>query len=84
MPIGSKGIAMVDGRDIAEIAALELLRRDRSASPLPQLSVDIVGPDVLTGISVAAIWSEALGRNVVYARDDTVAFERAVRARAPD
>ena len=75
---------MVAARDIAEIAALELLRRDRSASSLPQTSFGVVGPDVLTGPSVAAIWSEALGRKVAYARDDTRAFERAVSARAPD
>ena len=84
MPIGSKGLAMVSAADIAEIAALELLRRERSAGPLPQLSIDVVGPDVLTGTSIAAIWSEALGRNVVYGGNDTGAFERAVRARAPD
>jgi uncharacterized protein YbjT (DUF2867 family) len=83
MPIGGKGLAMVSARDIAEIAALELLRRDRSASPLPQLSFDVVGPDILTGPSVAAIWSGALGRVVVYAGDDTRAFERAVGAHAP-
>ena len=84
MPIGGKGLAMVAARDIAEIAAMELLRRDRSASPLPQQTIDVVGPDVLTGASAAAIWSEALGRKVVYAGDDTNAFERAVRAHAPD
>ena len=28
MPIGSKGVAMVDVRDIAEVAAIELIRRD--------------------------------------------------------
>ncbi len=84
MPIGRKGLAMVSARDIAEIAALELLRRDRSAIPLPLKSIDIVGPDILTGASVAAIWSEALGRQVAYAGDDTSAFERAVRAHAPD
>ncbi len=83
MPIGSKGLAMVAASDIAEIAALELLRRDRSASPLPQTSFDVVGPDVLTGSSVAAIWSEALGREVAYAGDDTRAFEHAVGAHAP-
>ena len=83
MPIGNKGLAMVAASDVAEIAVLELLRRDRSASPLPQLSIDVVGPDVLTGASVASIWSEALGRAVVYAGDDTRAFERAVGAHAP-
>src|SRR3954468_6822364 len=35
MPIGSKGLAMVDTRDVGEIAAIELLRRERAATPLP-------------------------------------------------
>jgi uncharacterized protein YbjT (DUF2867 family) len=29
MPIGAKGLAMIDARDIAEIAAIELLRREQ-------------------------------------------------------
>ena len=35
MPIGAKGISMVDVRDIGEAAALELLRREHAAEPLP-------------------------------------------------
>ncbi|AMO93091.1 short chain dehydrogenase family protein [Collimonas fungivorans] len=31
MPIGSKGLAMVDTRDIAEVAAIELIRREQSS-----------------------------------------------------
>ncbi len=34
MPIGSAGVAMIDTRDIADIAVAELLRRDRSATAL--------------------------------------------------
>lgn len=83
MPIGSRGVAMVDARDIAEIAALKLLRREQSATPAPQSEIDIVGPEALTGGTVAAIWAEALGRPVSYAGDDPAAFERAVGARAP-
>ena len=30
MPIGSKGVAMVDVRDIAEVAAIELIRREQA------------------------------------------------------
>ena len=30
MPIGSKGLAMIDARDIGEIAAIELLRREQA------------------------------------------------------
>lgn len=35
MPIGGKGVAMVDARDIAEVAAIELIRRDQAPGKLP-------------------------------------------------
>lgn len=76
MPIGSKGVAMVDTRDIAEVAALELLRRDRAPEKLPVEKINLVGPDTLTGESVAAIWSDVLGRPVVYGGDDPSGFEQ--------
>ena len=76
MPIGSKGIAMVDGRDIAEVAAIELIRRDRAAGKLPTSVINLVGPDTLTSADVTAIWSQALGRPVVYGGDDPSALEQ--------
>lgn len=76
MPIGSKGVAMVDARDIAEVAAIELIRRDSAPGPLPSETINLVGPDTLTGTSVAAIWSDVLGRPVAYGGDDPTAFER--------
>lgn len=76
MPIGSKGIAMVDARDIAEVAAIELIRRDRAPTKLPIEIINLVGPDTLTGTDVAAIWSDALGRPVVYGGDDPSGFEQ--------
>ncbi|MDQ1080232.1 NmrA/HSCARG family protein [Pseudoroseomonas cervicalis] len=76
VPIGQKGLAMVDARDIAEVAALELLRRERSATPLPAERINLVGPETLTGTDVAAIWSALLGRPVAYGGDDTAGFER--------
>ncbi|MEB6225217.1 NmrA family NAD(P)-binding protein [Pantoea anthophila] len=75
MPIGSKGVAMVDARDIAEIAAIELIRRDRAAGKLPVETINIVGPDILTGADVAAIWTEVLGRPIAYGGDDPGGFE---------
>lgn len=75
MPIGSKGVAMVDARDIADVAVAELLRRDRAAEPLPRLTLEIAGPEVFTGESAAAVWSEALDRQVHYGGDDVNAFE---------
>lgn len=76
MPIGAKGVAMVDVRDIAEVAAIELLRRDQAPATLPIDTINLVGPDTLTGTGVAAIWSGVLGRPVVYGGDDPTAFEQ--------
>ena len=76
MPIGGKCIAVVDARDIAEIAAIELIRRDQGPVTLPIETINLVGPDTLTGTEVAAIWSELLGRPVVYGGDDPAAFEQ--------
>jgi len=83
MPIGSTGVSMVDTRDIADIAVAELLRRDRAPAPLPRVTLDVVGPDVLTGASVAKIWSSALGRQVTYAGDDVAAFEAQMASFGP-
>jgi len=79
MPIGGKGLAMIDARDVGEIAALELIRREESARPLPLERINLVGPDTLTGPSVAAIWSEALGRTIAYGGDNTATFEQNLR-----
>nr|WP_314542892.1 NmrA/HSCARG family protein [uncultured Massilia sp.] len=79
MPVGSRGLAMVDARDIGEIAAIELLRRERAAGPLPFERIDVVGPDTLTGAEVAAIWSDVLKRPIAYGGDDGAAFEQNLR-----
>jgi uncharacterized protein YbjT (DUF2867 family) len=76
MPIGGKGVAMVDARDIAEVAAIELIRRDQAPGKLPIETINLVGPDTLTGSDVATIWSEVLGRPVAYGGDDPSAFEQ--------
>jgi uncharacterized protein YbjT (DUF2867 family) len=56
-PIGDKGVSMVDARDIAEIAAACLLKRESATVPLPRETIELVGPDALTGEAVAKIWS---------------------------
>jgi uncharacterized protein YbjT (DUF2867 family) len=83
MPIGSKGLAMADARDIGEIAAIELLRRERGQGPLPLERINLVGPDLLTGTLAAAIWSEVLGRNIAYGGDNTAGFEDNLRKFMP-
>ncbi len=79
MPIGNKGLAMIDARDIGEIAALELLRRNDSNEALPLERINLVGPDTLTGNDAANIWTEVLGRPIVYGGDDTSGFEQNLR-----
>jgi uncharacterized protein YbjT (DUF2867 family) len=76
MPIGSKGVAMIDARDIGEVAAIELIRRNQGPVTLPVETINLVGPDTLTGPDVAAIWSDVLGRPVVYGGDDPAGFEQ--------
>ena len=76
IPIGSRGIAMVDTRDIAEVAAIELIRRDEAPGKLPIDTINLVGPDTLTGAAVAAIWSDVIGRPIAYAGDDPRGFEQ--------
>jgi uncharacterized protein YbjT (DUF2867 family) len=83
MPIGSRGVAMVDARDIAEIAAIELVRRAEAPGKLPIEVINLVGPDTLTGQGAARIWSEVLGRPVVYGGDDPSGFEQNVGAFMP-
>jgi len=83
MPIGDKGLAMVDARDLGEIAAIELVRREQASEPLPLERINVVGPDTLTGANVAAIWSDVLGRTIHYGGNDTAAFEQNLRNYAP-
>jgi uncharacterized protein YbjT (DUF2867 family) len=83
MPIGNKGLAMIDARDVGEIAAIELIRREQSMTPLPLTRINLVGPDTLTGADAAAIWTDVLGRPITYPGDDTAGFEQNLRAFMP-
>lgn len=83
MPIGAKGLAMIDVRDIAEIAALELLRREQSAEPLALDRINLVGPQTLTGTEIAAIWSDVLARPIHYGGDNTEGFEQNLKQFLP-
>jgi len=49
MPVGAKGISMVDVRDIGEAAAKELLRREQARARLPREIYELVGPDAQPG-----------------------------------
>ncbi|MEA9589601.1 NmrA/HSCARG family protein [Xanthomonas sp. WHRI 10064A] len=83
MPIGATGVAMIDARDIADIAVIELLRRDRAPAALERVTLELVGPHAVTGAAVAKTWSSALGREIAYAGDDVAAFEAQMAAYGP-
>lgn len=76
MPIGGKGIAMIDTQDIAEVAAIELMRHDQADSRLTVETVNLVGPDTLTGSDISEIWTDVLKRPVIYGGDDPSGFEQ--------
>lgn len=67
---------MVDGRDIAEVAAIELLRRDRAPGKLPMETINLVSWDTLTCAEIATIWSETFGRPISHGGDDPSGFEQ--------
>lgn len=83
MPIGSKGLAMIDARDIGEIAAIELIRREQATGSLPLERINLVGPATLAGSDVAAIWTAVLGRTIAYGGDNTGRFEQNLRQFMP-
>jgi uncharacterized protein YbjT (DUF2867 family) len=80
-PISSKDVSMVDTRDIAEAAALSLLKREHASGSLAREVIDLVGPDPLPGDAIAGIWSEVLGRQIRYGGDDLAAFEKRCQPR---
>jgi uncharacterized protein YbjT (DUF2867 family) len=83
MPIGAKGISMVDVRDIGEAAAKELLRREQASAPLPREIFELVGPDAPAGEELAALWSDVLGRPIRYAGNDLERLEQRLKALGP-
>ena len=83
MPVGTRGISMVDVRDIGEAAAKELLRRERASAPLAREIFELVGPDVLTSDTLATLWSGILGRPIAYAGDDLDGLEQRLKSFGP-
>ena len=78
MPLGPVGISTVDVRDIAEAAAIALTTPGHEGRVY-----NLNGPDIVSGLGAAAIWSEVLGKEIKYAGHDMDAFEKQMRANAP-
>lgn len=84
MPIGVRGLSMLDTRDIADAAAHEILRRDRAEAPLSGRMIELGGPDVITGVAAAELWSRHLGRPVRYGGDDPEVWAASMRGAVPE
>lgn len=78
-PIGDVGTSRVDVRDIAEAAAIAFTQPGHAGQVY-----DVVGPEVLNGAAIAAVWSEALGKPVAYGGSDLDAWEAQAVAMMPD
>ena len=70
-PLGGKGASRVDVRDIAELAASAL-----TGSAHDGKVYTLSGPEPLTGTRTAEIWSQVLGRPIVYGGEDMDAWEK--------
>lgn len=79
-PIGDLGIRRVDVRDIAVAAVNALTASD---SRLEGRNFPLVGPESLNGEDCARIWSQALGKPVVYGGNDLGAWESQARQMLP-
>jgi uncharacterized protein YbjT (DUF2867 family) len=68
----------VDVRDIAEAAAIALTTEGHEGK-----TYNLNGPDIVSGLGAAAIWSKVLGKEIKYAGHDLDAFEKQMRNNAP-
>ena len=78
MPLGPVGVSTVDVRDIAEATAIALTTAGHEGK-----TYNLNGPDIVSGLGAAAIWSEVLGKEIKYAGHDMDAFEKQLREKSP-
>ena len=78
MPLGPVGVSTVDVRDIAEATAIALTTAGHEGK-----TYNLNGPDIVSGLGAAAIWSEVLGKQIKYAGHDMDAFEKQMREKSP-
>jgi uncharacterized protein YbjT (DUF2867 family) len=78
MPLGPVGVSTVDVRDIAEATAIALTTAGHGGK-----TYNLIGPDIVSGLGAAAIWSEVLGKEIKYAGHDMDAFEKQMRDKSP-
>src|SRR6202046_1552686 len=75
VPAGNQGLAVVDVRDIAELAAISLTAEGHEGK-----TYDLLSSEVLTGPGAAGTWSKLLGKKITYAgHGDFDGFEAQLR-----
>ncbi|MEQ8433748.1 MAG: NmrA family NAD(P)-binding protein [Oceanicaulis sp.] len=75
LPVGGAGVWSIDVEDIALAAFNALTSDDFDGSAVP-----LAGPQCVTGPRIAEVWSEALGRPVIYPGDAIDPFIEALKA----
>jgi uncharacterized protein YbjT (DUF2867 family) len=78
-PLGGKGVNRVDVRDIADCAVNALTK-----SGYEGRTYEVIGPDTLTGESIAGIYTKYVGRQIRYAGDDLDAWAEKAKTMMPD
>lgn len=78
MPLGRTGIAAVDVRDIAAVAAIALTTAGHVGK-----SYNLAAAQTLSGPEAASLWSRLLGREVRYPGEDFAAYEQQMRQVMP-
>ena len=78
-PLGEVGVNGVDVGDIADAAVAALTSSGHEGATIP-----LVGPDVLTGPSVASTYAKHLGRPVAYGGDDLDDWSDRMAEHMPD
>jgi uncharacterized protein YbjT (DUF2867 family) len=77
-PIGTAGIAAVDVRDVADVAAISLTTDGHAGK-----TYNLVSPAPLSGPGAAGLWATALGKPVRYADSPLDRFEGQLRQMLP-
>ncbi len=78
MPIGTTGVSAIDSRDIAEAATLTLTTDGHEGQ-----TYDLVSSSQISGPGNAALWSKALGQEVVYTGHDFDSWEKQMSTQIP-
>lgn len=78
MPIGTAGISAIDSRDVAEAAAITLTQPGHAGQ-----TYDLVSSSQITGSGNAALWSKALGKQIIYTGHDFDSWEKQMSAQFP-